>query len=120
MSRAQESSQLIILSLPENGRCVPCIIYPKLVNWDSKTSPSPSDDDSPTKQTLDANSDSNTSDCDSLCSTDASDFEPSGLADSPFVPQNDFMNSDFTDFPQSDGGDDESDDEYDGSDDDVV
>ena len=44
----------------------------------------------------------------------------SGLADSPFVPQNDFMNSDFTDFPQSDGGDDESYEEYDGSDDDVV
>ena len=106
MSRAQESSQLIILSLRENGRCVPCIIYPKLVNWDTTITPgsSPSSD----QDVPSIDSESETSNSESAWSTTASDFEPSGLGHTPFVPQHDFLNSDFTDFPPSDH-DDESD-----------
>ena len=33
LSRAQKSGQVIILSLAEHGRCVPCLIYPRLANW---------------------------------------------------------------------------------------
>ena len=35
VSRAQKSSQLVLLTLPEYGRCIPCLIYPQLTNWDS-------------------------------------------------------------------------------------
>ena len=107
MSRAQESSQLIILSVRENGRCVPCIIYPKLVNWNSgatsiESSP-PDNHDSDTSDASDDDSDV------SLPSTDAPDFEPSGVSNQPFRPQDDFLNADLTDFPQSDDATDEDD-----------
>ena len=43
-SRAQRSSQIIVLSLPEFGRCLPCIVYPRLLNWDSSHGDPPADD----------------------------------------------------------------------------
>ena len=106
MSRAQQSSQLIILSLPEHGRCVPCIIYPKLVNWD-KTFTLCAHDPNKESPPNDTDSESTHFDCGSTCSSSASDFEPSGLGDTPFVPQNDFMNADTADFPDSDDTDNE-------------
>ena len=38
LSRAQKSPQVILLSLPEFGRCMPCLIYPQLTHWNSGVS----------------------------------------------------------------------------------
>ena len=35
LSRAQKSSQVVLLTLHEYGRCIPCLIYPQLAHWNS-------------------------------------------------------------------------------------
>ena len=77
-------------------------------SWCTKTaSPCAHDSNDPQNHT---DSDTTHVDCESTYSSSTSDFEPSGLGDAPFVPQNDFMNSDAADDPNSDNSDNDDDD----------
>ena len=90
LSRAQKSKQVVLLSLPEYGRSVPCLIYPKLAKWDEFCS----DADSSTTISESDTEESSTTSRDSQISDggNSDTFSVTDISPRP-IPHSDMLNS---------------------------
>ena len=91
LSRAQKSCQIILLTLPEHGRRVPCLIYPRLANWSNAHS-----NHEKAHCEKESNSDSDTQSIQSMY--ESNDFDPEDdICSVPPPPHSDMHNSVFED-----------------------